>query len=176
MNTDAIGAVGHSQGAIGSLNAMIASHGAIKTAVTIELPLQLSCLPGLCADTRRLDQGSVFFVNGAADSIVSPSTQPGQANGLQSNQAYYDATPATITKARATLNGANHNDVQGQPDCATASVPCGTGVYGYLGYPTAWLLDQLGNDARAHSVFVAGTGELFDETSTWSNQYSNITG
>lgn len=49
------------------------------------------------------------------------------------------------------------------------------GVYSYLGYPTAWLLDQLTGDVRAHSVFVSGTGELFDQNESWSNQISNIT-
>ncbi|MET9489595.1 hypothetical protein [Nocardia sp. NPDC006630] len=177
LNPGEIGAVGHSQGAVGALNAMINSGGAIKTAVPIELPIQLSCLPGICADTRRIGAGSVFFVNGAQDSVISPSTQaqPWQTSGLQSDQAYYEATPETVAKAWATVNDANHNDVQGQPDCAAASFPCVRGVYSYLGYPTAWLLDQLTGDARAHSVFVSGTGELFDQNASWSNPISNIT-
>lgn len=178
LDTTAIGAVGHSQGAVGALNALIDSKGAIDTAVTIELPIQMSCLPGLCVDTRRLDSGAVFYLNGASDGFISPSTQsePWQTRGLQSNQAYYQATPPSVAKAWATLNAADHNDVQGQPDCATASFPCVHGVYGYLGYLTAWLLDRLRDDTRAHGIFVAGTGELFDQNSTWSNQASNITG
>ena len=82
---------------------------------------------------------------------------PAQLIGIQSDQAYYQATPATVAKAWGTVNGPNHNDVQGQPDCAHASVPCVNGVYGYLGYPTAWFRDQLAGDARAHSAFVAGS-------------------
>jgi hypothetical protein len=179
LNTSEIGAVGHSQGATGVLNAMEQSSGAITTAVTLELPAQQWCSSSAnCADTRKLTSGSVFFVNGSADGLISPSTQllPWQLNGLQSDQAYYQATPAPLAKAWGTLNGPNHNDPQGQPDCAAANSPCANGVYGYLGYPTAWLMDRLDGDARAHSAFVTGTGEFFTETTNWSNQTSNIAG
>lgn len=178
LDTHAVGAVGHSQGATGALNAASAAPALFKTVVTFELPGQIACLGNIlgCADTRRLKSGSVFFVNGA-DDPVSPPTQavPWQAAGLQSDQAYYEATPAPIPKAWAMLLRANHNDVQGQPTCATASWPCTTGVFGYLGYPTAWLRDRLMGDTRAHSVFVNRTGELFAETANWSDQTSNIT-
>jgi hypothetical protein len=72
------------------------------------------------------------------------------------------------------LRGPDHNDVQGQPDCVAAAKPCVDGVYGYLGYPTAWLMDQLQGDTLAHRAFVNGTGEIFGETTNWSNQRSNI--
>jgi len=177
LDTSEIGAVGHSQGATGALNAVVKSGGTIKTAVTMELPAQKWCSSSAdCADTRKLTSGSVFFVNGSADGLISPSTQllPWQVDGLQSNQAYYQAAPATVAKAWGTLTGPNHNDPQGQPDCAAASSPCANGVYGYLGYPTAWLMDRLRGDARAHSAFITGTGEIFTETTNWSNQTSNI--
>lgn len=179
LDTAAVGAVGHSQGATGVLNAMSNSNGAIKTAVPIELPAQFLCSIGInCADSRRIGAGSVFFVNGTADAFISPSTQPlpWQSVGLQSNQAYYEATSAQIPKVWAALNGPDHNDIQGQPDCATASDPCARGVFGYLGYPTAWLMDQLRGDARAHEAFIAGTGELFAAGNNWTHQSSNIAG
>jgi hypothetical protein len=178
LDTSKIGAVGHSQGASGSLNAMMKSGGAIKTAVTLELPAQQWCSSTIkCAlDIRKLTSEAVFFVNGSADILISPSTQllPWQVDGLQSNQAYYQATPATVSKVWGTLNGPNHNDSQGQPDCAAANFPCTNGVYGYLGYPTAWLMDRLRGDARAHSAFISGSGEIFTEKTNWSNQTSNI--
>lgn len=177
LATDKVGAVGHSQGASGVLNAMRDSAGAITTAVPLEIAGQVFCLVSqVCADSRKLTGGSVFYVNGSADTVISPSKQalPWQVVGLQSNAAYYDATPASVSKVWATLNGANHNDVQGQPDCAKASKPCGNGVYGYLGYPTAWLVAQLQGDGVARQAFVNGTGELFQETQNWANQSSSI--
>ncbi|MVU76700.1 alpha/beta hydrolase [Nocardia sp. ET3-3] len=175
LNPDAVGAVGHSQGATGVLNAMANSGGRIATAVPIELPAQMWCFNGSCPDPGRVTRGSVFLVNGSADTIISPSEQalPPQAVGLQSERAYYDALPASIPKAWGTLVGPNHNDVQGQPDCANASWPCTTGVYGYLGYPTAWLAARLLGNADAARAF-AGSGEFLAPNPAWANQTSDI--
>ncbi|WP_225726388.1 MULTISPECIES: hypothetical protein [unclassified Nocardia] len=176
LDRDAVGAMGHSQGAAGVLNALRDAGGAIKTAVPVEVPAQLWCSsPIRCADPRALGAGSVFLVNGSADGVISPSRQgiAWQAIGLQSNQAYYEAIPASSPKVWATLNGPNHNDVQGQPDCAQASKPCTTGVYGYLGFPTAWFLAELGGDAQARAAFAPG-GELFTPSPNWSNQVSTV--
>ena len=133
--------------------------------------------PAKCADTRKLTSGSIFLVNGSADKGISPSfqTAPWQVAGLQSNDAYYQAAPTSVPKAWGTLNGPDHLDVQGQPDCTGASkdLPCVNGVYGYLGYPTAWMMDRLQNDSYAHQAFNSGAGEMFHETTNWSNQHSN---
>lgn len=180
-----VGTIGHSQGASGVLNAMTKSDGLITTAVPIELPAQIFCVntPTRCADTRKLTGGAIFLVNGSADVVISPSTQrkdqPWQQAGLQSNSAYYAAAPASVTKVWATLRGPDHNDVQGQPDCASASPPidptwCVNGVHGYLGYPTAWMMDRLQGDGYAHQAFIRGTGEMFHETTNWNNQAGNI--
>lgn len=173
-----VGAMGHSQGAAGVLNAMEKSNGLITTAIPIELPSQVYCGNEQvnCPDPSRLTGGSFFLVNGSADVVISPSRQvaPASLVGLQSNAAYYEAAPASVTKVWATLNGADHNDVQGQPGCAPGAIGCLSGVHGYLGYPTAWMLDQLRGDKYAHQAFVNGTGELFRETTNWSNQTSNI--
>ncbi|MBF6329453.1 alpha/beta hydrolase [Nocardia transvalensis] len=171
LNTEAVGAMGHSQGATGVLNAMIGSGGAIKTAVATELPAQAFCgSPERCTDTHRLSSGSVLFVNGSSDALISPSEQLPGLPGLQSNRAYYEATPASVTKAWGTLNGPNHNDIQGQPDCAQASKPCTTGVYGYLGYPTAWLVARLWGCGAAGQGFIPGSGEFYRPNPYWANQ------
>lgn len=98
---------------------MIKFGGLITTAVPIEIPAQLICLlRGIeCADARNLRGGAIFLVNGSADFVVSPSTQnqPWQLTGLQSNSAYYEAAPASVTKVWGTLQGPEHNDVQGNP-------------------------------------------------------------
>jgi len=82
--------------------------------------------------------------------------------------------PAGVGKVKGTLIGPNHNDVTGQPDCVHAAFPCANGVYGYLGYPTAWLMFQLQGDSFAHGAFVSGTGEMFSETKNWEFVASNI--
>lgn len=161
------------------------SGGFIKTVIPIERPQQSECTNADdCPSTAGITSGSVFFVNGSADTAVSPSTQSdgciknGQPNE-QSDQCMYQNTPSTVPKAWGTVIGASHNDVEGGPDCSTETIPsqlllCTNGVYSYLGYPTAWMMDQLQGDAYAHSAFISGTGEFFKETKNWKNQISNI--
>jgi hypothetical protein len=176
LNVSQIGAVGHSQGAGGVINAANKSGGLIKTVIPLELPAQAWCILNLptCADSKNLTSGSVFFIDGSADTLISPPTQPPGTLGEQSIAAYYDAVPAGVGKVKGTLIGPNHNDVTGQPDCKQAAFPCVNGVYGYLGYPTAWLMYQLQGDGYAHGAFVSGTGEMFSETKNWEIVASNI--
>lgn len=180
VDTDSVGAVGHSQGGLGALNALARGADLVDTAVTLEMPLSAVCssLPKVdgqstCVDTSAITSGSVLLVNGSADGI-SPGTQPlsPELIGQQSMQAYYDALPAHVPKARAALLGAQHNDVQGQPDCTNYS--CTEGVHRYLGYLAAWFRGQLRDDPAARGAFVAGTGE-FLHNPHWSEQASTLT-
>ena len=173
LNVNQIGSFGHSQGASGAVRALIKSAGSIKTAIPIELPAQIWCVAN-CLDTSLLTFGSVFFIDGSTDIPISPPTQSPQTPGLQSIQAYYNAMPNNLQKLKGTLIGPNHSDVQGQPGCAQAAFPCVNGVYGYLGYPTAWFMDRLQGDTFAHGAFVNGTGEIFIETRNWEFVASNI--
>ena len=176
LDKNQIGAFGHSQGAGGAIRAFMASAGTIKTVVPIELPAQVFCTFGpKCIDTKNLKSGSIFFIDGSNDSI-SPPTQPSWLTGEQSIEAYYAATPTNVEKVKGTIIGPGHNDIQGQPQCpADRHVPgCINGVYGYLGYPTAWFMDRLQGDAYAHGAFVNGTGEMFSETTNWELVASNI--
>lgn len=171
LDTAKVGAVGHSQGGAGALNAMTKSNGAIRTAVTFHLPFNLACvLP--CVDAAALaaaTQGSVLFVSGTLDPI-SRDTQliPGPLN---SNTAFYDATPGLLVKAKAMLKGASHNDITGTPTCALL---CTNGVYGYLGYPTAWLMWRLRGATDGHDAFATPGGEIFQETDNWQGVVSNV--
>ncbi len=175
LDVNNVGSFGHSQGATGAINAQIKSLGAIKTVMPIELPAQVWCSNGVnCADTSKLTSGSIFLIDGSADGIISPATQPSFVPGLQSIEAYYKAVPAGILKVKGTLIGPNHNDVQGQPSCAGVPIGCANGVYGYLGYPTAWLMFQLQADSFAHGAFVNPTGEMFTETTNWELVASNV--
>jgi predicted dienelactone hydrolase len=134
LDVNQIGAIGHSQGAAGAINALMLSGGTIKTVVPIELPARQFCIsPTNCTDTSLLVGGSIFFVDGSLDIPISPPTQPATTTGEQSIEAFYNAVPAGILKLKGTLLGPTHNDVTGQPDCKKAQQPCLFGVYGYLG-------------------------------------------
>lgn len=175
LNTAQIGAVGHSQGAGGAANALIKSGGTIKTVIPIELPANVWCTYGAdCIDTHNLTSGSVFFIDGSSDLLASPPLQPPSDTRLDSIAAFYDAVPGSVPKLKGTLICPNHNDISGQPDCSTAVQPCVVGVYGYLGYPTAWLMDTLQGDTYAHGAFVSGTGEIFLQSKNWEYVASNI--
>lgn len=180
LNLKEVGALGHSQGATGAINAMIKSGGSIKSVIAIELPRQFFCSSRInCTDTKNLTAGSIFFIDGSNDGI-SPPTQYSWESGEQSIQAYYYATPAGIAKVKGTLIGPDHLDVIGQPDCSTDRAPmlvqfmCRNGVYGYLGYPTAWLMAQLQGDTYAARAFTNGEGEIFSETANWQYVASDI--
>ena len=169
-----IGAIGTSQGATGAINALIKSTGTIKTVIPIELPAQSLCSSPLnCVDTSNLTTGSVFFVDGSLDPI-SPPNQGVTVTGEQSIAAYYTAVPAGVAKLKGTLIGPTHNDVSGQPSCKHAKQPCLFGVYGYLGYPTAWMMDRLQGNATAHTAFINATGEMFHQPLNWQYVASNI--
>ena len=176
LNVSQIGAVGASQGAGGAGNALIKSAGLIKTVMPIEMPARIWCTFGAnCFDPANLPSGSsVFFIDGSADIPISPPKQSPQTSGEQSVEAFYNATPTTVHKLKGTLIGPGHADISGQPDCSHAQFPCINGVYGYLGYPTAWFMDQLQGDTYAHGAFVNGTGEMFSETQNWEYVASNI--
>jgi hypothetical protein len=174
LNVSQVGAFGHSQGAGGAINALIKSGGLIKTVIPIELSAQIWCGTLNCVDTKNLTSGTVFFIDGSLDIPISPPTQSPQTSGEQSIEAFYNAVPSGVGKVKGTLIGPTHNDVTGQPDCKTAVQPCINGVYGYLGYPTAWMMFQLQNDSYAHGAFVSGTGEMFSQTLNWELVASNI--
>jgi hypothetical protein len=174
LNTSQIGAAGASQGACGALNALILSNGTTKTVVPIELPARMWSVCPACVDTKTLTAGSVFFIDGSSDILISPPTQRPGVTTEESIEAYYNAVPAGIEKLKGTLIGPNHNDISGQPDCTTVVPPCVNGVYGYLGYPTAWFMDRLQGDTYAHGAFINGTGEILSQTKNWEYVASNI--
>jgi pimeloyl-ACP methyl ester carboxylesterase len=137
------GAIGHSQGAGGTVNATNHSGGRIDTAVTIALPAQLWVSPGDAFAVASLAVPT-FFLGGANDILIAgPTTTTG----------YYNAKPGAA--AKAILKGADHNTIQG------------TGG-GFLGYITAWMRYQLAGDTTARGAFVGSPPELTTNTA-WSN-------
>ena len=181
LNLDRVGAAGHSQGATGAINAMLKSQGRVRTSVAFQLPRQMWCSPAdLCLLTKDLKAartGSIFYVGGTFDLIISPDRQLG-GEKLNSLTAYYDATPGHLLKAKGLVKLANHNDLLGKPDCKSAALKlnlltCTLGVYGYLGLPTAWLAWQLQGADDAGAAFRTGRGEFFS-AGAWSGQVSNV--
>lgn len=169
LATGRIGAMGHSQGAAGAVAAMNLSDGLIRTAVPLHMPDPYGCgsPPGseaeACRDLYRgITSGSIFFVTGTFDVPISTA---------EGNAEYYGHVPDGIPKAKGSLRGTSHNDIQGDPGCTgTTSVGCFNGAYGYLGYPVAWMMDRLADDTFARGAFVSGgAGEIF-ENRNWTEQ------
>ncbi|MGQ0626422.1 MAG: poly(ethylene terephthalate) hydrolase family protein [Sporichthyaceae bacterium] len=134
LDTRRIGALGHSQGAGGAINAAIRAGGLIDTVVPINLPDV-----HFVADSARFDAPQfttpTFLVGGEADYLfASPA-------GLRS---YYEQMPRA---ALGVLRGADHLTIQRSGG-------------GYLGYLTAWMRWQLMSDRYAGRAFTGVEPEL----------------
>jgi hypothetical protein len=139
-----VGAIGHSQGAGGAVNATNNSSGLIKTAVPIALPNQIWVTPGDEYYVASLTV-PVLFLGGSNDILIA---SPGTLTG------YYNQVPGAA--AVAVLKGADHNTIQN------------TGG-GFLGYINAWMMYTLRNDTIARGAFVGSPAEINTNTS-WRNQ------
>lgn len=145
LNTNEIGAIGHSQGAGGSVRATVNSNGLIKVDVPICLPAQIWISTPTDAYNPAQLTVPVLFLGGSNDFfIASPQTLKG----------YYNEVPGAA--ALLVLNGADHNTIQG------------SGGH-YLGYLTAWLMYQLQGDQYARGAFVGNPPEA-NTNSNWSHQ------
>ncbi len=141
-----VGALGHSQGAGGAINAANHSGGLIDTVVPLNLP-----------DRRYVEGRGSFsvtdlptptlFLGGGTDGLIST---PGGLRG------YYQRVPRA---ALGILRGADHLAIQR------------TGG-GYLGYLTAWLMWHLQHDSYAGSAFVGQSRKdtEFRRNARWQNQ------
>jgi len=144
LDTTRVGAIGHSQGAGGAVNATNNSNGLIKTTVPIALPNSVWVSPGDEYYVQLLTV-PVLFLGGSSDTfIASPATVTG----------YYNQVPGAA--AVAVLKGAGHNTIQN------------TGG-GFLGYINAWMMYTLRNDTTARGAFVGSPPEMNTNTS-WQNQ------
>ncbi|MFD1815616.1 alpha/beta hydrolase [Rhodococcus gannanensis] len=134
IDVEHVGAVGHSQGAGGAINASTDSGGLVTSTAVLDLPDPWwFTRPVDVIDVARLT-GPVFYLTGAEDPV---STAVPQA-------AYHAVSP--VPAARGRLLGVGHN----WPS---------DGV-GFRGYLTAWLRFTLTADADAARAFVGPTPEL----------------
>jgi hypothetical protein len=145
LDTNAIGALGHSQGAGGALRTAVNSNRLIKAAVLIDLPAQVWISKAADAFDPAQLTVPTLFLGGSEDWLVaSPKIL----------RAYYDAVPGQA--ALLILNGADH------------LVPQRSGGR-YLGYLTAWMMCQLQGDHYARGAF-AGTSAEANLNTNWSHQ------
>ncbi|WP_241566003.1 alpha/beta hydrolase [Prescottella agglutinans] len=129
-----VAAVGHSQGAGGSINASTHSDGLITSTAVLDLPDPWwASRPVDVIDVTRLT-GPVFYLTGAEDLV---STAIPQA-------AYHAVSPGPAARGR--LLGVGHN------------WPSDGG--GFRGYLTAWLRFTLTGDTDAARAFVGPAPEL----------------
>lgn len=145
VDFERVGAAGHSQGAGGAVNAAIAA-GHIDTAVAIDLPARNHCDPGDCDNIPHGLSGdtTVLFLSGDRDPL-SPQ---------EAVDAYFGDVPDGLFTAKGMVVDADHNDIQGQPECAFLAIGCRNGVEGFLPYVTAWLAWQLGIEPAAEQIFL----------------------
>jgi hypothetical protein len=151
LNTNAVGALGHSQGAGGAIYATVESDGLITSTLPIALPdvgwwnppFTLDDAAGLVG---RLED-PIFYMYGNDDLIT-----------LWDQEHWFDATggPALM----ASLVGGHHN-------LPVNDELCGWGYCGQApqieGYTTAWFVYTLAHDQFARQAFVGdggGPGEI----------------
>lgn len=144
LNTDEVGAMGHSQGAGGTVRATLESDGLIKTAVPISLPAEIWVSQPDAFNLAQLT-APVLFLGGSNDWLIAAPWAIWE---------YYQEVPGTASML--ILNGADHLTIQG-------------GGGGYLGYITAWLMYQLQSDQLARSAFVGDPPEA-NTNPNWSWQ------
>jgi hypothetical protein len=71
------------------------------------------------------------------------------------------------------LQGADHNDPQGQPDCRPLTFGCKRGAQAYAGDLTAWMAWHLQGSALAAAYFRDGSGRMARDQD-WSHVASNV--
>jgi hypothetical protein len=144
LRTRRVGAVGHSQGAGGAVNATNRSRGLVKTTVPVALPDERLVSPGDEYDVARLHR-PVLFLGGGLDLVIAPPT---------TIRGFYDRVDGPA--AMAVLTGAGHNTIQGTGGDLTP-------------YLTAWLRYQLVRDRVASRAFVGRRPEI-DRDPAWQDQ------
>lgn len=142
LDTTQVGALGHSQGAGGALNATTRSNGLITSTVPIALPDPQFVGAEARTDFTRITD-PVLFLHGNVDPLSSPAAQ----------SSYYGL--ASGPAGKASLVGTDHLEIQR------------TGNR-YPGYVTAWFMYTLRDDTTARAAFVGSPPEINTNTA-WAN-------
>lgn len=133
IDVNRIGAIGHSQGAAGVLNAHTdyAGGSIFKTVVPIALPSPNLTNPEHKYNTGDVT-GSLFLLSGTNDALISPK---------KSNRQAFDDASDNLPAAMAMAVGAGHNAILNDGGK-------------HRGYLTAWLLYRLTGSTDAREAFV----------------------
>ncbi|RED65254.1 alpha/beta hydrolase [Cohnella phaseoli] len=137
LKTNRMGAVGHSQGATGVLNASRYLEEPFQTVVTIALPALKWCD---AKDVYEIENqySDLFFMAGTHDFIISPTAS--------NSKAYHSVRPRQAAAMAMTK-------------CADHVASMGNGGM-HRGYLTAWLRYRLEADGQAAAVFAGQRPEL----------------
>jgi hypothetical protein len=144
-----VGALGHSQGAGGTLNATINSAGVITSAVTVALPDPFWWSTPVPNMANFPTSAQIFFIRGTSDFLATE----GAANN------WYNPVPGGA--AKTAQKSAGHNEVQN----------ANTRLKGYI---TAWMLYTLRGDAYARGAFVGSPPEINTNTAFQNNAHKNL--
>jgi pimeloyl-ACP methyl ester carboxylesterase len=149
LNEAAIGALGHSQGAGGAVNA-VTDDPRVKTTVPVGLPDE-KFVKGTPEDFFHVEdiRVPVLFLGGAADKFVaSPATLTN----------FYSRIAPGVGAGVGSLKGASHSAITRDGN-------------GFLGYVTAWMRYQLSGDTYARQAFVptGTTPAEFTVNTAWQN-------
>jgi hypothetical protein len=143
LDTTKVGALGHSQGAGGALNATLASEGLITSTLTVALPDPIWWSTPVPNMSTWPTSARIFFVRGTTDFLA---TEAAAVN-------WYNPVPGGAAKAG--LKSTGHNEVQ-------------KSTTRLKGYVTAWMMYTLRGDTYARGAFVGSPPEINGNTA-WTN-------
>lgn len=139
VQTENIGAAGHSQGSTGVINAHTSyeSGSLIKTVVSIALPDLKHCDPEDVYDTARITV-PFLIMGGTRDFLISPPS---------TNQLALHNTGTNTPVMMGMAKGAAHTAIEGNGG-------------NHRGYLTAWMRYQLLHDQEAMKAFHGNSSEM----------------
>jgi len=143
LDTTKVGALGHSQGAGGALNATFNSGGLITSTITVALPDPFWWTTPVPNMANFPTSARIFFIRGTSDFLATESA------------AVNWYTPVRGGAAKAAQKSAGHNEVQSST----------TRLKGYI---AAWMLYTLEGDTTARGAFAGSSPEINGNTA-WQN-------
>ena len=145
LDTTKIGAFGHSQGAGGVLNAVLAQPTLFDGAVANALPNPSWWSTPVPSLTGWPTGVPLWIQCGTSDSLIC---------SLSAMQTWYNQVPGAAARARA--KSAGHNELQ-------------LANNKYQGYDTAWFRYTLKGDTYARGAFAGATPEVPTNTTRWQD-------
>jgi predicted dienelactone hydrolase len=145
LDTSKIGAFGHSQGAGGVLNAVLAQPTLFKAAIPNALPNPMWWSTPVPSLTGWPTAVPIWIQCGTSDGLIC---------SLSAMQTWYNQVPGAAARARA--KSAGHNELQAANNK-------------YQGYDTAWFLYTLKGDTYARGAFAGASPELPTNTTRWQD-------